>query len=84
VSNQTTLPGDVNLPAGRRPVAFEVFVPVYDVEHPTPAERRSRFLGWATGQFRARDLLEDALVDLQPTITTGAELHDDEVGGSPT
>jgi hypothetical protein len=45
VSNQTTLPGDVNLPAGRRPVAFEVFVPVYDVEHPTPAERRSRFLG---------------------------------------
>ena len=64
VSNQTTLPGDMNLPAARRPVAFELFVPVYEVERPTPAQRRSRFLGWATGQFRAEDSLEDALVDL--------------------
>jgi CHASE domain len=81
VSNQTTLPGDVNLPAAERPVAFELFVPVYAVERPTPAERRSRFLGWASGQFRAEDFLKDALTDVQPT--TGVELHDEVVGGSP-
>ncbi len=85
LSNQTTLPGDMNLPAARRPVAFELFVPVYEVERPTPAQRRSRFLGWASGQFRAEDSLEDALADLnvQRTNTTGVELHDEVVGGSP-
>jgi diguanylate cyclase (GGDEF)-like protein len=81
VSNQTTLPGDMNLPATERPVAFELFVPVYEVERPTPAERRSRFLGWASGQFRAGDFLNDALTDVQRT--TGVELHDEVVGGSP-
>jgi diguanylate cyclase (GGDEF)-like protein len=59
-------------------VAFELFVPVYDVEHPTPAQRRTRFLGWAVGQFRATDFLVDALQDSLPT--TGVELHDQEVG----
>ena len=29
MSNQTTLPGDIDLPADQRPVAFELFVPVY-------------------------------------------------------
>jgi CHASE1-domain containing sensor protein len=29
LSNQTTLPGDLDLPPDRRPVAFELFVPVY-------------------------------------------------------
>ena len=81
VSNQTTLPGDMNLPAAERPVAFELFVPVYEVERPTPAQRRSRFLGWASGQFRAGDFLNDALTDVQRT--TGVELHDEVVGGSP-
>src|SRR5918994_671469 len=81
VSNQTTLPGDAILPAAERPVGFELFVPVYDVERPTPAQRRSRFLGWASGQFRAGDFLTDALTDVQRT--TGVELHDEVVGGSP-
>ena len=51
LSNQTTLPGDLDLPPDRRPVAFELFVPVYrgDESGDGVAERRRRFLGWATG-----------------------------------
>ena len=65
-------------------MAFELFVPVYEVERPTPAQRRSRFLGWASGQFRAGDSLEDALADLMCSgPPTGVELHDEVVGGSP-
>ena len=42
MSNQTTLGGDLDLPAARRPVAFELFVPVYGTDEPgdSPAERR--------------------------------------------
>jgi diguanylate cyclase (GGDEF)-like protein len=32
MSNQTTLPGDLELAADQRPVAFELFVPVYGIE----------------------------------------------------
>jgi diguanylate cyclase (GGDEF)-like protein len=78
LSDQTTLPGDLDLPVARQPVAFELVVPVYDVEHPTPAQRRTRFLGWAVGQFRAADYLADALATSLPT--TGVELHDQGVG----
>jgi CHASE domain/Diguanylate cyclase, GGDEF domain len=81
VSNQTTLPGDQDLPAGRRPVAFELVVPVYRVElrpDAPVAERRRRFLGWATGQFRAGDILDEAMQNVAPT--TGVELHDLEAG----
>ena len=57
VSNQTTLAGDLDLPAPERPVAFELFVPVYRYElrpDAPVAERRRTLVGWATGQFRAR------------------------------
>jgi diguanylate cyclase (GGDEF)-like protein len=80
LTSQTTLPGDMDLPRDRRPVAFELIVPVYQggTLPATPAERRARFLGWASGQFRARDFLEAALRTTQPL--TGVELHDEEVG----
>jgi diguanylate cyclase (GGDEF)-like protein len=82
VSNQTTLPGDQDLPSSRRPVAFELFVPVYRVEllpDSSVAERRRLFLGWATGRFRAGDFLDAAMRTAPPF--TGVELHDTEVGG---
>ncbi len=82
MSNQTTLPGDLDLPAGQRPVAFELFVPVYGIElrpDATVAERRRWFVGWATGQFRAGDFL-DAAMKTAPAAT-GVELHDEDVGG---
>jgi diguanylate cyclase (GGDEF)-like protein len=80
LSNQTTLGGDLDLPEARRPVAFELFVPVYATDDPgdTVADRRRSFLGWATGQFRATDFLEAALKSSLPT--TGVELHDQEAG----
>jgi len=79
VSDQTTLAGDLNLPRGRRPVAFELFVPVYRREldqNASVAERRREFAGWATGQFRADDFLDAAMKTTQPG--TGVELHDQE------
>jgi len=69
MSGQTTLPDDLELPRARRPVAFELFVPVH---------RGAAFLGWASGQFRAGDFLEAALRTSQ--AFTGVELHDEEVG----
>ena len=80
LSNQTALGGDLDLPEAQRPVAFELFVPVYGTDDPgdTVASRRGLFLGWATGQFRAADFLEAALKSSLPT--TGVELHDREVG----
>ncbi|HSR28850.1 MAG TPA: sensor domain-containing diguanylate cyclase, partial [Actinomycetes bacterium] len=82
MSNQTTLPGDLDLPADQRPVAFELFVPVYEEEirpDATLAERRTEFVGWATGQFRADDFL-DAAMQTAPAFT-GVELHDEDVDG---
>jgi diguanylate cyclase (GGDEF)-like protein len=82
VSNQTSLPGDHDLPTGRRPVAFELFVPVYRAElrpDASVAERRGRFVGWATGQFRAADFLDAAMRTAPPF--TGVELHDADTGG---
>ena len=81
VSHQTTLPGDLNLPREERPAAFELFVPVYRMEvgpDAAPAERRRQFVGWATGQFRAADLLKEAMRTAQPG--SGVELHDTEAG----
>jgi diguanylate cyclase (GGDEF)-like protein len=80
LSHQTTLAGDVDLPERQRPVAFELFVPVYGADDPgdSAASRRKWFLGWATGQFRAADFLEAALNTSLPT--TGVELHDRSVG----
>jgi hypothetical protein len=74
VSNRTVLPGDLDLPPPRRPVAFELFVPVYRTELTADASltaRRRQFLGWAVGQFRAGDFLEAALGSLPPPQTTG-------------
>ncbi|HEY6708921.1 MAG TPA: CHASE domain-containing protein [Actinomycetota bacterium] len=83
MSNQTTLPGDIDLPADQRPVAFELFVPVYGGGEPgadaTVAQRRRQFLGWATGQFRVSDFLDAAMTTAPPF--TGVELHDEDVGG---
>jgi diguanylate cyclase (GGDEF)-like protein len=82
VSNQTALPGDMDLPPSRRPVAFELFVPVYRSELTSGASvatRRKQFLGWAAGQFRTSDFLEAALDSLPPPQTTGVELHDGEL-----
>jgi diguanylate cyclase (GGDEF)-like protein len=81
VSNQTTLPGDIDPPSGQRPVAFELFVPVYRTEpnhDATAAERRRLFLGWATGQFRAQDFLDSAMQTAPPY--TGVELRDPTAG----
>ena len=53
MSSQTALPGDMDLPADRRPVAFELVVPVYGGDELPPdatvAQRHKQFLGWATG-----------------------------------
>jgi CHASE domain len=52
VSNQTTLPGDLDLFPLSRPVAFDLFVPVYRTELASDAPaatRRRQFLGWAAG-----------------------------------
>jgi diguanylate cyclase (GGDEF)-like protein len=84
LSNQTTLSGDRNLPEAQRPVAFELFVPVYRSDlgqSASVAERRKLFIGWATGQFRAGDFLDTAMRATQPF--TGVELRDKEVDGSP-
>ena len=81
VSHQTTLAGDLDLPSSQRPVAFELFVPVYRIElqqNAIPAERRRHFLGWATGQFRAEDFLTEATKDTP--AASGVELHDTEAG----
>jgi hypothetical protein len=58
VSNQTTLPGDQDLPVGRRPVAFELFVPVYRAELRLPGdviltERTLGALLWPLAQVGA-------------------------------
>jgi diguanylate cyclase (GGDEF)-like protein len=83
MSSQTALPGDMDLPADRRPVAFELVVPVYGGEElgsdATVAQRHKQFLGWATGQFRAGDFL-DAAMTTAPAFT-GVELHDEDVDG---
>jgi diguanylate cyclase (GGDEF)-like protein len=83
MSNQTTLAIDERLPPAQRPVAFELLVPVYRHRAPvvTVAQRRAAFLGWACGQFRARDLLHEAMKSVQ--ATTGVELYDPAVGGDP-
>jgi diguanylate cyclase (GGDEF)-like protein len=87
MSNQTTLPGDLDLPADQRPVAFELIVPVYEKEvrpDATLAERRKALAGWVTGQFRADDFL-DAAMKTAPAFT-GVELHDEDspVASYPT
>jgi diguanylate cyclase (GGDEF)-like protein len=83
MSGQTTLSVDLGLPRADRPVAFELFVPVYRDRAPTTslAQRRAAFLGWASGQFRAADFLQAALRNAPPF--TGVELYDQEVAGDP-
>jgi CHASE1-domain containing sensor protein len=82
ISNQITLDDDPG-PATRREVAYELIVPVYRTDRPLggAAEHRREFRGWASGQFRAVDLLGEALSSSSATgPTTGVELHDQEVG----
>ena len=82
MSNQTTLPGDVDLPARQRPVAFELFVPVYRHElrpDVSVEERRRKFAGWATGQFRAGDFLNAAMRPWAEQPFMGVELYDEAV-----
>jgi diguanylate cyclase (GGDEF)-like protein len=82
VSNQTTLAGDIDLPARERPVAFELFVPVYRYElrpDASVAERRRTLDGWATGQFRARDFLDAAMKPWRSQASMGVELYDEAV-----
>jgi len=83
MSGQTTLAIDLGVPPAERPVAFELFVPVYRHQAPatTVAQRRAAFLGWACGQFRAGDFLQAAMGSVQPS--TGVELYDPVVGGGP-
>jgi diguanylate cyclase (GGDEF)-like protein len=80
MSDQTTLTTDLSLPKERRPVAFELFVPVYEkgAQPTNPTQRRAAFLGWASGQFRADDFLKAALQAAPPG--TAVELHDEAVG----
>jgi diguanylate cyclase len=82
VSNQTTLAGDLDLPAAERPVAFELFVPVYQHElrpDASVAERRRYFAGWATGQFRTGDFLNAAMKAWAEQPFMGVELYDEAV-----
>jgi diguanylate cyclase (GGDEF)-like protein len=83
MSGQTTLAIDLGMPPAERPIAFELFVPVYRDQAPvaTVAQRRAAFRGWACGQFRAADLLKAAMRSMQ--LTTGVELYDPAVGGEP-
>jgi diguanylate cyclase (GGDEF)-like protein len=83
MSGQTTLAVDLRRPPAERPVAFELFVPVYRHQAPvgTVAQRRAAFQGWASGQFRANDFLQAAVRSAQQA--TGVELHDPAVGGGP-
>ena len=87
VSDRTTLAGDLDLPPRERPVAFELVVPVYRQELPADAsvaERRREIDGWATGQFRAGDFLNDAMRTWRTQQFTGVELSDGAVpGGGP-
>jgi CHASE1-domain containing sensor protein len=80
MSDQTTLTTDMSLPKERRPVAFELFVPVYEkgAQPTNPTQRRAAFLGWASGQFRADDFLKAASQAAPPG--TAVELHDEAVG----
>jgi diguanylate cyclase (GGDEF)-like protein len=83
ISSQITSDGDLDLPTAQRPVAYELVVPVYDTDSPLDdvSERHRRFLGWASGQFRARDLLDAALdTPSLNRVPVGVEL-DDETGG---
>jgi diguanylate cyclase (GGDEF)-like protein len=81
MSGQTTLWPDLASQA-ERPVAFELFVPVYRHGAPTAttADRRAAFLGWASGIFNASDLLQAALRSVQPS--TGVELYDPAAGSA--
>jgi len=84
MSGQTTLSIDLGLPRADRPVAFELFVPVYrdGAAATTVAQRRAAFLGWACGQFRAADFLQAASGNASPS--TGVELYDQTAeGGDP-
>jgi diguanylate cyclase (GGDEF)-like protein len=87
LSNQTTLPGDRDLPVRERPVAFELYVPVYEREltaQASVADRRRYFAGWATGQFRARDFLDGAMKTWGEQQFMGVELDDEAVpDGAP-
>ena len=82
ISNQITLDDDPGT-ATQREIAYELIVPVYRTDRPLDgaAEHRREFRGWASGQFRAVDLLREALSNSSATgPTTGVELHDQEVG----
>jgi Diguanylate cyclase, GGDEF domain/CHASE domain len=78
----TTLAGGLDLPAGEQPAVFELFVPVYRHElrlDASVAERRRSLVGWATGQFRARDFLEAAMKPWRSQASMGVELYDEAV-----
>ena len=83
MSNQTTLPGDIDLPADRaagRLRAVRAGLRRSELgADATVAQRRRQFLGWATGQFRVGDFLDAAMTTAPPF--TGVELHDEDVGG---
>jgi len=81
VSSRITLDDDPG-PEARRPVAYELTVPVYRTDRPPNgvAEHREEFRGWASGQFRAVDFLREAMERSSPTRTTGVELHDLDAG----
>jgi CHASE1-domain containing sensor protein len=83
VSSRITLDDDPEDEA-RRPVAYELIVPVYRTDRPPEgvAEHRKEFRGWASGQFRAVDFLREAMERSSPTRTTGVELHDLDVGAN--
>jgi CHASE1-domain containing sensor protein len=81
MSGQTTLWPDLGSQA-ERPVAYELFVPVYGDGEPTEttAQRRAAHVGWASGIFNASDFLQAALRSTQPS--TGVELYDPAAGSA--
>lgn len=78
VTPPITLVSDSSLPVAERPLAFALYLPVYEgaVVPPTVEERRERLLGWAGTALRA-----DAwLADVAAAVPDGIEVEVADAG----
>ena len=80
LSREAPLEADRALPRERRPAAFRLLVPVYRGHPGNVAERRAALRGWASGSFRARDLLAGSYPTRQ--VNTGTELYEQTAGSA--
>ncbi len=83
LSGPDVLAGDRALPAAQQPVAFALSQPIYrqGADTTTVAGRRTAVLGWASGSFRAQDLLDSAV---PADATLGVQLYDGSTRGGGT